>query len=97
MHARLATFEGNDPGKVRDTVDQIKERSQSGPPEGVPAVSFLLLHKPDEGKVVAIALFETEADMRQGDEVLNAMNPPVEDGMGRTSVELYEVAVKIDT
>ena len=44
---------------------------------------------------MAISLFETEADMRKGDETLNAMTPPG-DGMGRrSSVEMYEVAAEL--
>ena len=98
MHARVASFEGGESGEVRSTVEEIKQRAETGPPEGVPAVGFLLLHQPDDGKVLAISLFETEADLRQGDEALNEMDPPVPGGMGqRTSVETYEVGIKIDT
>ena len=44
---------------------------------------------------MAISLFETEEDLRRGDETLNAMSPPG-DGMGRrTSVEIYEVATDV--
>jgi hypothetical protein len=97
MHARVATFEGGDPGQVREAVKQIEQRSQSGPPEGVPAVGFLLLHRANEGKVVAVSLFETEADLEQGDATLNAMDPPVPGALGhRASVEMYEVGVKVN-
>jgi hypothetical protein len=42
---------------------------------------------------LAIALFETEEDLR---EALNAMNPEPGDDVGkRTSVEQYEVAVDV--
>ena len=96
MHARVARFEGGDPGQVKEMVEEIKQRSESGPPEGVPAVGFLLLHSED-GKVLAISLFETEEDLEQGDATLNSMSPPVEGGMGqRSAVERYEVGVKID-
>jgi hypothetical protein len=96
MHARVARFEGGDPAQVKETVDEIKQRSESGPPEGVPAVGFLLLHSED-GKVLSIGLFETEEDLEKGDATLNEMSPPVEGGMGqRASVEKYEVGVKID-
>jgi hypothetical protein len=97
MHARVATFEGGDPDQVRQVIAEIKQRAASGPPEGVPAVGLLLLHRADEGKVVNISLFETEEDLRQGDQTLNAMDPPVPGAMGRrTSVEMYEVGVKLD-
>jgi hypothetical protein len=97
MHARVATFEGGDPDQVRQVIAEIKQRAASGPPEGVPAVGLLLLHRADEGKVVNISLFETEEDLRQGDQTLNAMDPPVPGAMGRrTSVEMSEVGVKLD-
>jgi len=56
----------------------IQKQSESGPPEGVPAVGFLLLHKPDEGKVLAIGLFETEEDLQTGDATMNSMDLPAE-------------------
>jgi hypothetical protein len=77
-------------------VEEIKQRSESGPPEGVPAVGFLLLHSED-GKVLAISLFDSEDDLEQGDATLSSMDPPVAGGMGqRASVEKYEVGVKLD-
>jgi hypothetical protein len=97
MHARVATFEGGEPDQVREMVSQIQQRAQSGPPEGVPAVGFLLLHRADEGKVLGISLFQTEEDLQQGDAALNEMNPPHDTGGSRTSVEFYEVGVKIDS
>jgi hypothetical protein len=97
MHARVATFEGGEPEQIRQTVEEIKRRAESGPPEGVPAVGLLLLHRAEDGKVMNVSLFETEDDLRQGDETLNAMDPPVPGAMGqRTSVEIYEVGVKLD-
>ncbi len=54
-------------------------------------------HKADEAKVLSITLFETEEDLRQGDAALNTTDPP---GPGssdsRRSVEVYDVAVKLD-
>jgi hypothetical protein len=97
MHARVATFEGGDPEQVGQMVQEIDRRSESGPPEGVPAAGLLVLHRPDEGKVLAITLFKTEEDLQQGHATLNSMSPPVQGGMGeRASVEMFEVAVKLD-
>jgi len=97
MHARVATFEGAQPEQVRQLVDYIKTRAPSGPPEGVPATGLLLLHRAEEGKVISVSLFETEDDLRRGDEALKAMDPPVPAGAGRrSSVEFYEVGVKLD-
>jgi hypothetical protein len=78
---------------MRRSTDEISSRAASGPPEGVPAVGFLLLTDPDNGRGLAISVFETEEDRRKGDETLNSMSPP-DDGLGRrTAVENYEVAV----
>jgi hypothetical protein len=97
MHARVATFEGGDPAKVRETIARINERAGDGPPEGVPSTGLMILNKADDGKVIAIGLFETEEDLRKGHETLSAMDPPVVGGMGnRVSVEMFEVPVKID-
>ena len=93
MYARVATFEGEQ-SQMRQMADAIRAQSESGPPEGVPAKEFLLLTGRDSGKTLAIVLFDSEDDLRQGDEALNAMSPPTEaQGIGRTGVEVFEVAV----
>jgi hypothetical protein len=98
MRARVATFEGGNSSEIRQNVDAIKERAASGPPDGVPAVGFLVLHDADAGKVMAISLFESEEDLQQGDTTLNSMDPPSAGGMGRrVSVESFEVGIKIDS
>ena len=48
------------------------------------------------GRTMAIALFETEDDYRQGDETLNSMSPPG-GGMGqRVGVDQYKVEVHVE-
>jgi hypothetical protein len=95
VYARVAKWEGADAEAMRKSAADINSQASSGPPEGVPAKGFLLLIDPENGRGLAVALFETEEDLRQGNEVLNSMSPP-DDGMGRrTSVESYEVAVDI--
>jgi len=95
MHARVARWEGAQGDAMRRSAEQLNSRASSGPPEGVPATGFLMLIDPDNGRGCAITLFETEEDMRKGDEVLDQMSPP-DDGFGqRTSVEMYEVAVDV--
>jgi len=95
MYARVARWEGGDADAIRASAARMKEQSASGPPEGVPAVGFTLLIDPDNGRGLAIGLFETEDDLRQGDATLNEMSPP-DDGMGqRASVEVYEVAIDL--
>jgi hypothetical protein len=96
MYARVVRWEGADAGAQEKTAAQIREDAASGPPEGVPAKGLLLLNDTENGRSMAIGLFETEEDYRQGDETLNAMSPPG-DGMGkRVSVEKYEVAVQLE-
>jgi hypothetical protein len=57
-----------------------------------------MLLSDDGNKVLAISLFESEADLQQGDATLNSMDPPGQDGMGkRVSVEKFQVGVKIDS
>jgi hypothetical protein len=94
MYARVARWEGQEADALRSIAKRISE--ESGPPEGVPAKGFTMLLDPEEGRSLAIALFETEDDMRKGDETLNGMNPPGSTGEGqRVSVEMYEVGVDI--
>jgi hypothetical protein len=97
MYARVARWEGAEGDALRSSAKEMADRAPSGPPEGVPAVGFTLLIDPDTGQSLAIALFETEEDLRTGDEALNKMNPPSDDTGKRTSVENYEVAVDVRT
>ena len=54
-----------------------------------------MLIDPDNGTSLAIALFETEEDLRKGDETLNSMTPQRDDTGKRASVETYEVPIDI--
>ena len=99
MHARVARFEGRDPERIRQGMEEVKRRVASWEPsKDMPAVEFLALYQAEEGKVLTIALFETEEDMRRGDETLNRADPPGGGGGagGRVSVEFYEVGVKAE-
>ncbi len=96
MFARVARWEGAEAKSLEESAAEIRSQSDSGPPPGVPAKQFLLLHDAAAGKALAITLFETEEDYRQGDETLNSMSPPG-GGMGeRVSVEKLEVAVHLE-
>lgn len=98
MYARVARWEGADPKALEESAAEIRARAESegGPPPGVPAKEFLLLHDTAAGKAIAITLFETEDDYREGDTTLNSMSPPGQ-GMGdRVSVEKFELAVHVE-
>ncbi len=97
MYARVARFEGADAETLAQNAERIRALSESGPPEGVPGKAFLLLNNAESGGSLAIAMFATEDDYRQGDEKLNSMSPPTGAGMGkRVGVYKYEVAVKVE-
>jgi hypothetical protein len=98
MYARVAQWEGADAKALEESAAAIRAQAEGegGPPPGVPAKEFLLFHDTAAGKALAITLFESEEDYRQGDETLNSMSPPGE-GMGRRiSVEKYELAVHVE-
>lgn len=95
MYARVARFEGGQAEALRRAAEMINEQAPSGPPEGVPAVGFLMLMDTDSGRSISISLFETEEDLRTGDATLNEMSPTSAEAGKRTSVETYEVAVDV--
>ena len=94
MYARVARWEGGEAEGLRASAEQTAQRVSSGegPPEGVPAVGFTMLVDAEGGRTIAISLFETEEDLRKGDEALNTMTPQRDDVGQRVSVETYEVA-----
>jgi hypothetical protein len=86
MYARVVTFEGAT--NIDETAKQIQESDR---PEGVRATDFYFMADREAGKVVTVALFETEEDMRTAHETLNAMTPPGGGFGKRASVDLVEV------
>jgi hypothetical protein len=95
MYARVATWEGGEADAIRASAADIKEQSAAGPPPGVPSTGFTVLFDAESGKTMAIALFETEEDMREGDATLNTMSPSNEGFGKRVDVSFYEVGVEI--
>jgi hypothetical protein len=96
MYARVARWEGASAEALDQVAAGIREDAESGPPEGLPAKRLLLLQDKEGGRSIAITLFESEEDYRQGDATLNSMSPPG-DGMGqRVGVDKYEVAIEME-
>ncbi len=98
MYARVATWDGADAAALEEAAAGIRAQAEAneGPPEGVPAKEFMLLIDKEGGRSIAITLFETEDDYRQGDETLNSMSPPG-GGMGRrASVDRFEVGARME-
>lgn len=96
MYARIARFTGVDADVIDKNVAGIRERVESGPPEGVPAVGFRFCADKENGIVVAIGFYETEEDMRKGDATLNEMSPPQGEMGTRSSVDLCSVEISAD-
>jgi len=98
MHARIATFEGP-PDRLDDAVAAVRSQIESqwdSPPEGMEGIkeTWVLVDR-NAGKGLGITVYETEEDLRRGDEALNAMSRPGAAAVGqRTGVGLYEVALR---
>ena len=93
MYARVATFEGN-PATLDEAINSVRGDVESGnrPPGLEGAKEMMMLVNRDSGKSVGVILFDSEEELRRGDEALNNMSPG--GGGKRLSVELYEVAVR---
>ena len=91
MYARIATFE-SDPSTVDDAIRMVREEVEGDTPEGLEGAKMMMLVNRETGKGLGVTLFESEEDMRRGDEALNAMSPGATER--RTSVEFYEVPVQ---
>ena len=95
MYARVATFEG-DPANADQAISSVRSQVESGqrPPGLEGAKGMMMLVDRESGKGMGITFFDSEDDLRRGDEALNNMDPA--GGGRRTSVELYEVAIRFD-
>lgn len=93
MYARVAMFDG-DPANVDEAVSRVKGEVEGGtPPPGLENVKgMMMLVNRENGKGIGLTLFDSEDDMRKGDEALNNMTPGASGR--RTAVEFYEVAVQ---
>jgi hypothetical protein len=98
VYARIARFEGADPSRMDERIQANRryiEQSLESPPAGLESAKGIwMLVDRQSGKGLGITLFETEDDLRKGDEALNKMSPPDVEGGRRTSVEVYEVVLK---
>lgn len=96
MYARIARFEGGDVSQIDDVINasrQMIDATFDSPPEGLEGSKAVwMLVDRENARGLGITLFETEEDLRRGDQALNAMSPPVDAGQSRSSVEVYEVA-----
>jgi hypothetical protein len=93
MYARIAKFQVGETDQVEETISAAREQVEetwSSPPEGLETAKDLYMLVDRENLTgLGITLFETEDDLRRGDEALNAMSP--RSGGQRTDVSFYEV------
>jgi hypothetical protein len=92
VYVRIARFEGGDLAEADQAVARVREQMQGERPPGLEgAKRLLMLIDRQNGRGLGVTFFESEDDMRRGDEALNAMTP--QGSARRMSVEMYEVAI----
>ena len=105
MYARIARFEGVDPGTVDDQIAEMRSQLEGARAGQTPAdapeetqtlmetvTRFMQLVDRKTGTFVGITFCESADDMRRADEALNRMSPGAGGG-SRTSADVYEVAI----
>jgi hypothetical protein len=89
MYARVVRFTDVDPEHIDN---QLKERVEGGPPEGVSVTGIQALHDVDQRTAVVIQLFDSSEDMAAAEEVFSGMDPSDTPG-SRASVDRCEIKV----
>ena len=93
MYVRIARFEGGDPAGADAAIDRVREMSGGERPPGLEgARRLLMLVDRENGRGLGLTFFDSDEDMRRGDEALNTMDPGGD--QRRTSVEMYEVGLE---
>ncbi len=95
MFVRIARFEGGDTADVDESIARVRSMMDEGstPPGLESARRSMMLVDRKTGSGLGLTFFDTEDDLRRGDEALNEMSPPAGTTGRRTSVEMYEVAI----
>jgi hypothetical protein len=93
--AYVTTFEGATAEGIHAAAEQMRARIADGPPPGIEgSKGVTMLVDPDGGRVMTIALFGSQDDLRASQPTLEDMSPPA--GMGkRVSVDVFEVAAEV--
>jgi hypothetical protein len=93
MFARVTRWEGHSAEELAQMEEQFS--GQTEPPPGVPASGFTYLADADRGTALMIVVFDSEEDLKAGDEALSAMSPP-DEAQGRlVSKELYRIGAEV--
>jgi hypothetical protein len=92
VYVRIARFEGGDVAEADQAVAGVRQQMGEERPPGLEAAKrLMMLIDRQNGRGLGLTFFESEDDLRRGDEALNAMNP--QGSARRMSVETYEVAI----
>ena len=91
MFVRVVRFTDVDPERVKGLLARIEE--SEGPPEGIPTTGLQILLDEDHGTAVVLQFFDSEEDMRVGDEKFGAMDPGDTPGT-RASVDMCELKLE---
>ena len=94
MYARVVRFTDVGPERIAEINERVE--NEGGPPPGVPAKSLTVIVDESQSTAVVILFFDSEEDMRKGDEALNQMDAGDTPG-ARASVDQGEVKVQRDT
>ncbi len=80
MHVRVVRFTDVNAERMEALLSRIEEAD--GPPEGVPATGLQVLFDAEQEAAVVLQHFANEEDLRAGEVVFSAMDPPTHQGPG---------------
>lgn len=91
MYARVVRFTD----VTAETIDRVKAQVEEagGPPPGVRSTSMKLFYDADQETAVFTGFFASEQDMRDADQIFEAMDPGDTPGV-RASVDHCEVVIE---
>jgi hypothetical protein len=90
MYARVVRFTDVD----QEQIDRIKsDVGENNPPEGMPPSTMRIVVDESQNTAAVMLFFDSEADMKKADEILQAMDSSQTPGT-RASVDAGEVVVE---
>jgi heme-degrading monooxygenase HmoA len=92
MYARIASFEGRDPGLTDELIQRVRDQGPSSVPD---AKGFLGLFDRERGTSLGITFFDSEEAVRNSEQAFEdmAQHFPSEMRGRRTSVDVCEVTI----
>jgi hypothetical protein len=93
MYARVVRFTDVDPERIARIAGEIEKGE--GPPPEIPSTKLTMMVDEAQSTAVVAVFFETQEDMRKGNEALDAMDAGDTPG-SRVSVDLCEVKFEME-